>query len=81
MKKDIYRVEIGYMQNKSQSLIETLTNVSIGYIISFIANMAVLPMFGYDINLTDGFWISIIFTVISVIRGYVVRRWFNMRIK
>ena len=69
------------MQNKAQSLIETLTNVSIGYVISFIANMTVLPMFGYDINLTDGFWISIIFTIISVIRGYVVRRWFNMRIK
>lgn len=69
------------MQNKSQSLIETLTNVSIGYIISFIANITVLPMFGYDINLTDGFWISMIFTVISVIRGYIVRRWFNMRIK
>ena len=67
------------MQNKSQSLIETLTNVSIGYVISFIANMTVLPMFGYDINLTDGFWISMIFTVVSVIRGYVVRRWFNMR--
>lgn len=69
------------MQNKAQSLIETLTNVSIGYVISFIANMTVLPMFGYDINLTDGFWISMIFTIISVIRGYVVRRWFNMRIK
>lgn len=69
------------MQNKSQSLIETLTNVSIGYIISFIANITVLPMFGYDINLTDGFWISMIFTVISVIRGYIVRRRFNMRIK
>ena len=69
------------MQNKSQSLIETLTNVSIGYAISFIANMTVLPMFGYDINLTDSFWISMIFTVISVIRGYVVRRWFNMRTK
>lgn len=69
------------MQNKAQSLIETLTNVSIGYIISFIANITVLPMFGYDISLTDGFWISMIFTVISVIRGYIVRRWFNMRIK
>ena len=69
------------MQNKAQSLIETLTNVSIGYVISFIANMTVLPMFGYDINLTDGFLISMIFTIISVIRGYIVRRWFNMRIK
>ena len=67
------------MQSKKQSLIETLTNVGIGWFISFIANMLVLPLFGYNINLTDGVLISIIFTVISIIRGYVVRRWFNSK--
>ena len=67
------------MQTKKQSLVETLTNVGIGWFISFIANMLVLPLFGYNINLTDGVLISIIFTVISIIRGYVVRRWFNSR--
>lgn len=69
------------MQTKRQSLIETLTNVGIGWFISFIANMLVLPLFGYNINLTDGVLISIIFTAISVIRGYVVRRWFNSKEK
>ena len=69
------------MQTKRQSLIETLTNVGIGWFISFIANMLVLPLFGYNINLTDGVLISIIFTVISIIRGYVVRRWFNSKDK
>ena len=34
------------MQTKRQSLIETLTNVGIGWFISFIANMIVLPLFG-----------------------------------
>ena len=67
------------MQSKRESLIETLTNVGIGWFISFIANMLVLPLFGYNINLTDGVLISIIFTVISIIRGYVVRRWFNSK--
>ena len=65
------------MQSKMDSLIETLTNVGIGWFISFIANMLVLPLFGYNINLTDGVLISIIFTIISIIRGYVVRRWFS----
>ena len=69
------------MQSKRDSLIETLTNVGIGWFISFIANMLVLPLFGYNINLTDGVLISIIFTVISIIRGYVVRRWFNSKEK
>ena len=69
------------MQSKRESLVETLTNVSIGWFISFIANMLVLPLFGYNINLTDGVLISIIFTVISIVRGYVVRRWFNSKDK
>lgn len=69
------------MQSKMDSLIETLTNVGIGWFISFIANMLVLPLFGYNINLTDGVLISIIFTIISIIRGYVVRRWFNSKEK
>ena len=56
------------MQSKMDSLIETLTNVGIGWFISFIANMLVLPLFGYNINLTDGVLISIIFTIISIIR-------------
>ena len=67
------------MQSKRESMVETLTNVSIGWFISFIANMLVLPLFGYNINLTDGLLISIIFTIISIVRGYVVRRWFNSK--
>ena len=67
------------MQSKRESMVETLTNVGIGWFISFIANMLVLPLFGYNINLTDGVLISIIFTIISIVRGYVVRRWFNSR--
>ena len=67
------------MQTKRQSLIETLTSVFVGWLISFIANMLVLPLFGYNINLTDGVLISIIFTIISIVRGYMVRRWFNSK--
>ena len=67
------------MQTKKWSMIETLTNVGIGWFISFIANMLVLPLFGYNINLTDGVLISIIFTIISIVRGYLIRRFFNSK--
>ena len=69
------------MQTKRQSLIETLTSVFVGWLISFIANMLVLPLFGYNINLTDGVLISIIFTIISIVRGYFIRRFFNSKEK
>ena len=69
------------MQTKKQSLIETLTSVFVGWFIGVILNMLVLPLFDYDVNLTDGVLISIIFTAVSVVRSYVVRRFFNSRSK
>ena len=69
------------MQSKMESMIETLTSVFVGWIIGVILNMLVLPLFDYDVNLTDGVLISIIFTAVSVVRSYVVRRFFNSRSK
>ena len=67
------------MQTKRQSLIETLTSVFVGWLIGVILNMLVLPLFDYDVSLTDGILISIIFTAVSVIRSYVIRRFFNSK--
>lgn len=69
------------MQSKKQSLIESLTSVGIGWIIGVILNMLVLPLFDYDVSLTDGVLISIIFTAVSVVRSYVVRRIFDSKEK
>lgn len=69
------------MQSKKQSLIESLTSVGIGWLIGVILNMLVLPLFDYDVSLTDGVLISIIFTAVSVIRSYIIRRWFNSKEK
>ena len=67
------------MQSKRESMIETLTSVFVGWLIGVILNMLVLPLFNYDVNLTDGVLISIIFTAVSVVRSYVVRRFFNSK--
>lgn len=67
------------MQSKRESMIESLTSVGIGWLIGVILNMLVLPLFDYDVSLTDGVLISIIFTAVSVIRSYVIRRWFNSK--
>ncbi len=67
------------MQSKKQSLIETLTSVFVGWFIGVILNMLVLPLFDYDVSLTDGVLISIIFTAVSVIRSYTIRRFFNSK--
>ena len=61
---------------KSSSLIEALSNVAIGYGISFAANALILPQFGYDITVSDNLAIGGIFTVVSVARSYLIRRMF-----
>ena len=67
------------MQTKKQSLFESITNVAIGYIVAVISNAAILPLFGVNLAFSDSMLIAVWFTVISVIRGYAVRRWFNKK--
>ena len=67
------------MQSKRESMIETLTSVFVGWLIGVILNMLVLPLFDYNITVVDSLWVSLIFTAASVIRGYIIRRWFNSK--
>ncbi len=65
------------MQSRLQSLIEAWVNVIIGFGISIVANLVVLPAFGYSVSLADAFGIGIVFTAVSIVRSYLIRRWFN----
>lgn len=64
-------------QTRLGSFIEAWFNVLIGFSINFTANMFILPAFGFDITVKDNLIIGAIYTVISVARSYVIRRWFN----
>ena len=68
------------MQSKRQSALESITNVAIGYLVSVSANILILPMFGYAVSIADSFGIGLVFTAVSLVRGYALRRLFN-RIK
>ena len=67
------------MQSKKDSLIESLTSTTIGWLIGVILNLTILPLFDYDITVVDSLWVSLIFTAVSVIRSYIIRRWFNSK--
>jgi hypothetical protein len=64
-------------QTRLGSFIEAWINVLIGFGINFIANLVILPMFGFHITLMDNLYIGILYTIISVVRSYAIRRWFN----
>lgn len=69
------------MQTKLSSFIEACINTAIGFVISMVLCIVVYPWFGHAFTFNENLGITLIFTVVSVIRGYVVRRWFNSRIK
>ena len=65
-------------QTKLGSITEAWANIAVGFGVNFTANMVVLPLFGFtSLTLKNNFIIGAIYTVISLLRSYVLRRWFN----
>jgi hypothetical protein len=68
------------MQTKTQSIIEQITNVGTGFIIAQIMVLCLIPLWDTkSLSLFDSFCISSIFTSVSLIRGYIFRRYFNKK--
>lgn len=65
------------MQTKIQSFIEAIINILIGYGVALLSQLAVFPMFNIHVPMRHNIQIGMWFTVISLIRSYVVRRVFN----
>jgi len=64
-------------QTKLESLAEVIINVIIGWCIGLLTQLAVFPLFNIHVTFSDQFWISVVFTVVSIVRSYAIRRWFN----
>lgn len=65
------------MQTKLMSFVETVSSTVFGYIIALFATAIILPLFGFNSSGIQNVQIAAIFTVVSIIRGYVFRRLFN----
>lgn len=68
-------------QSKLESFIETCINTVIGLIVALLSQLLVFPLVGIHVSLGTNLEVAAWFTVISVARGYVIRRWFNARLK
>jgi len=67
-------------QTRLSSLIEAGFNIVIGYVVALISQLVIFPAVGIDIPLSTNLVIGAWFTVISLVRSYVIRRWFNARL-
>ena len=66
--------------SKKRSMIETVTDVAIGFVMYLPINFLILPLFAEQISSYDilGFFqLSAIFTAIALVRKYTIRRWFE----
>jgi hypothetical protein len=69
------------MQTRLESFIETIINILIGYVVAICSQLLIFPYFGINLPLSTNLAMGGFFTVISIARSYLVRRYFNSRIK
>ena len=64
-------------QSRTMSLVEAVTNVAVGYGIAVLTQLAMFPLFGIAMAFCDHLLIGAAFTVVSIARGYTLRRLFE----
>ncbi len=64
-------------QSRWMSLLEVVTNVLVGYGVAVATQWLVFPLFGLHATLQENLLIGLIFTAVSLVRSYVLRRAFE----
>ena len=65
------------MQSSWISLVEAITNIAIAYVIAVLTQVLVFPLFGLSASLGDNLGIGAVFTIVSLLRSFALRRAFN----
>ena len=68
-------------QTRLSSFYEACISTAVGFVFSVLLSMIVYPMHGHSFTLAQNMSITAIFTIASIARGYVIRRWFNARLR
>jgi membrane protein CcdC involved in cytochrome C biogenesis len=66
--------------SKTKSLVETSLDIFLGFLMFLPVNYFVLPLFAEQIadhSLLTAIQVGVIFSTISLVRKFVIRRWFE----
>lgn len=66
-------------QARRHSLVEAITNTVVGLLVTLGAQLVVYPLYGATFTFGENVQITAIFTGLSVVRSYTLRRLFNRR--
>ena len=64
-------------QSRKASFAEALTNTAIGYGVALLTQLIAFPLFGVTASMGQNLGIGLVFTVVSIVRSYVLRRLFE----
>lgn len=73
-----YRNNTGVGQTPRWAIVEAWTNIAIGFTVNYLANFMLLPLVGASFTAAENFWLGWVYTAISMIRQYAIRRLYNM---
>ena len=68
------------MQSRLQSFLEAWSNTIIGYFLNLVTQLIVYPFYGATFTFSQNIQIGLIFMAVSIVRGYLIRRFFNKKI-
>lgn len=74
-----YTNNSGFGQTPRSAIIEAWVNIAIGFSLNMAVNVVLIPMMtnGAHVSASDNWWGGWCYTAISIVRQYVIRRWFN----
>jgi hypothetical protein len=64
-------------QSRAMSFAEAVTNVVVGYGIALATQLLLFPVLGLTIAITENVVIAAMFTLVSLVRSFVLRRLFE----
>lgn len=64
-------------QSRWKSLAESVANVAVGYGVAVLTQVVVFPLFGLEAGLSENLALGGIFTAVSLVRSYTLRRAFE----
>jgi len=65
------------MQSKKHSILESIANTAIGFGVNLFTSPLVYYLTGVKTSVTQICTTTLCFTAISVVRNYIIRRYFN----
>jgi hypothetical protein len=64
-------------QSRAMSLVESVVNVIVGYVVAVVTQILIFPIFGLHTTLAQNLQMGAVFTLVSIARSFALRRLFE----